>query len=98
MADWESAPLVGGGWESAPVVERRKAPRTASGLVESAQSGYQISAVGLIARGALPDLKLDPHHSKWYERAAATAGQILPDIVPFMIPGALVGGTVGAAG
>lgn len=68
--------------------------RTASGVVESLQAGWQGSATGLAVRGKLPSVTLDPHHAKWYEKLASTTAQTISEL-PEMVAGGLV---VGAAG
>lgn len=87
-------PLPGG--NDAPwMVERRSQPRKASGVVDAIRAGYQGSVPGLIDRGKMPDVVLDPEHSKWYERLAATGTQMFNE-VPEMVLGAIGGGAAGA--
>lgn len=102
MAGWEDAPLLAaagpapGSWESAPIVQPRST-RSAAGILDAIQAGYQGSATGLAIRGQLPDVVLDAHHSKWYEKASAGFAQVVSEL-PEMAVGAYVGGTAGAAG
>lgn len=70
--------------------------KVASGIGEAWQAGYQGSATGLALRGKLPDVVLDAHHSKWYEKLVASAGQMVSE-VPEMIAGAVAGGAAGTA-
>lgn len=65
--------------------------RTGSGVLDAIQSGYQGSATGMILRGDLPTVTLDPHHAKWYERALSQAAGVLSDI-----PEMALGGTASA--
>jgi len=71
-------------------------PRVATGALEHLQAGYQGSAVGLAWRGRLPDLFMDPEHSKWWERALSGGAQVVSEL-PLMIPGAIAGGAAGGA-
>lgn len=97
------------GWQDDPITEARVAPekapwendpitgaRTASGVLDAIQAGYQGSATGLAVRGKLPDVVLDPSHTKWYENALATTAQTASDI-PEMIAGGAVGAVAGTA-
>src|SRR6185436_12768357 len=68
-------------------------PHVAQGLGEAWQAGYQGSVGGLMDRGKLPDIVLDAHHSKWYEKLAAGASQIINEA-----PEMIAGGWAGAAG
>jgi len=70
-----------------------KPARTAEGMGDAFVSGVQGSSIGLLQRGALPDVVLDPHHAPWYQKLAAGAGQMIGDL-PAMIAGSA---TVGAA-
>ena len=100
---WEDAPLVTAtpakqSWESAPLVTPpTNQPHVADSLAEDAQAGWQGSATGLITRGKLPDVVLDPHHAKWYDKLITGATQMGAE-APLMIAGALGGGAAGAAG
>lgn len=69
------------------------AARAAHGPLEALQAGYQGSATGLALRGRLPDVVLDSQHSKWYEKALATIGQMGAEA-----PEMVVGGVLGAMG
>ena len=77
-----------------PIVSQ--APREPSGLLEHIQAGFQGSAPGLAWRGRLPDLVMNPEHSKWWERAAAGFAAVGAEL-PLMIGGALAGAPAGAA-
>jgi hypothetical protein len=98
MAELANAPWVerrsglpSAPWEAVP--ERRT--RTAAGVLDAIQAGYQGSATGLMVRGGLPDVVLDPSSATWYEKALNTAGQIIPEI-PLMAAGWMAGSAVGA--
>ena len=71
-------------------------PRTASGVLDSFQAGWQGSATGLALRGKLPDIVLDAHNAKWYEKALSSLGQMGAEL-PLMVAGAAVGTVGGAA-
>lgn len=71
-------------------------PKYASGVGEAIQAGYEGSATGLIARGELPSIQLNPDDSKWYERLAAGATQLVTE-APFEIAGAVGGALAGGA-
>lgn len=78
-------------------------PKEASTLAEDFQAGLQSSSGGLAVRGKMPDLVLGAEHSKWYDKLAASAGQIVGDLPAMAIGGlagaveGLPGGAVGAA-
>lgn len=96
---WEDAPIIAAAgqpeWMAAPIVSA--APRrTAEGVFEAIQAGYQGSATGLVIRGKLPDLFLDHSNSTWYEKALSSAGQIVSEL-PEMVVGGALGGGVGAS-
>jgi hypothetical protein len=97
---WQDDPIVSPGapepqpWEKDAVVYPAQ-KKIASGIPEAIQAGYQSSVPGLIDRGKLPDIVLDPQHSKWYERAAATASQMFHE-TPESLAGMLAGGAVGS--
>ncbi len=87
--------LVGGLVTAAQQASEPVQPtRTAHGVFEAAQAGYQASATGLLQRGRLPDIVLDPSHKKWYESAVSAAASTISDL-PEMIAG---GAAAGAAG
>lgn len=87
--------LVGGLITAAQqAAEPTQPTRTASGVWEAAQAGYQASATGLLQRGRLPNIVLDPSHKKWYESAVSAAASTISDL-PEMIAG---GAAAGAAG
>lgn len=99
---WEDAPITTPvkatkqSWEDAPITTPAAQPKAADGLLEDLQAGYQGSATGLAVRGKLPDIVLDPHHSKWYDRLTAGVGQLASE-APEMVAGAVMGTTAGAA-
>lgn len=68
----------------------------AHGAWNALVAGYQNSATGLTQRGRLPDVVLDPQHSKWWEKTLATAASTAADL-PEMAMGAAMGGVVGGA-
>lgn len=68
----------------------------ASGVIEAAQAGYESSALGLMQRGKLPDVQLDPTDSDWYERLAAGAAQMVSE-TPFGVVGAFGGAAAGGS-
>jgi hypothetical protein len=77
----------------APWVEAPQ-KRRAEGVLDAVQAGYQSSGTGLALRGKLPDVVLDPQHSKWYENLAATGAQFGSDIIQSgvgMVAGAAAG-------
>lgn len=78
-------------WENDQVLYQNS-PKAAQGVWEHMQAGWQSSATGLISRGKLPDIQLDPQHSKWYERLATGITQMGSDL-----PEMIVGGIGGAA-
>ena len=98
---WQDDPIVTPGapapqpWEKDAVVYPTQ-KKVASGVLEAAQSGYQSSVQGLASRGKLPDIQLDPTHSKWYERLAAGATQLAADF-PLMAAGGVAGAAAGTA-
>lgn len=88
---------MAGSQPAAPVAPRAAPPREASGVWDSFVAGYQGSATGMLLRGKLPDIVLDPHHSKWYERAlsgVATMASELPEMIAGTIAGSALGGAV----
>ena len=68
--------------------------RTAQTLGEEFQAGMQGSSAGLLIRGRLPDIVLDPQHIKWYDKLAAGTGQLMGDL-PAMAAGAAAAGAIG---
>jgi len=76
--------------------DRRKQPRIASTFSEAVDAGYQGSTRGLIARGRMPDIVLDPQHAKWWQSLASSAAQMVSEL-PEMIGGAAAGAPAGAA-
>jgi hypothetical protein len=87
-------------WDNDPIVyspsDSGYHPKAASSLLDYAQAGWQGSATGLWIRGKLPDVVLDPQHSKWYEKLAASATQMASEL-PEMITGGLAGAAAGGA-
>lgn len=76
------------------------APRTASGLLEHAQAGFQQSVIGLGWRRKLPELVMDPQTAGWLERLATGVTQVASDLaimIPAGMKGAAVGGAAGTA-
>src|SRR6267378_6413143 len=74
--------------------------REGKGVWDALVAGYQSSATGLLARGKLPDVVLDPHHASWYESALSTASSIvadLPEAIGGSVAGSVVGGALGTA-
>src|SRR6267378_1420355 len=82
-------------WEQDEVVQPRHA-RTAASLLDSIRAGYQGSATGLVMRGRLPDVVLDPEHSRWYDRVLAAGSQMGSDAL-LMGAGGIAGGIAGTA-
>src|SRR5690348_17054281 len=72
-------------------------PHFSQGLKEDVASGYQSSATGLLASGKMPDIVLDPHHAKWYDKALSGIGEVGSDI-PEMAAGGAVGSLAGPLG
>lgn len=77
-------------------LDQMRQPRAAQGVGEAIQAGYQGSATGLAIRGKLPEIQLDPTNSKWYERLAASASQLVSE-APMMVAGAIGGSATGTA-
>ena len=71
-------------------------PRAAVGLVENITAGLQASVPVLAYRKKLPELFMDPEHSKWWERLAGGLAQVVPDL-SIMIPGGMVGAAAGSS-
>lgn len=91
------APPQEGNWLDAYPLAPSQGPREAVGTLEHLQAGLQGSVVGMLWRGKLPDLIMNPEHAKWWERAATGIGAIAPDIVPIMMPAGAIGTARGAA-
>lgn len=89
------APVAKQPWENDPVIFQN-GPRAADGVFEHMKAGLQSSVAGLALRGKLPDVQVDPSHSKWYESLATGAAQMVADL-PVMIAGGVVGGVAGGA-
>jgi len=68
--------------------------RVGSGMADAFRAGLEGSSGGLLARGHLPDVVLDPQNAKWYEKLASGAGSLIGD-APAMVGGFLVGGAAG---
>jgi hypothetical protein len=105
---WQDDPIISPApgasqpWEKDPILHAAPGynPRVANGILDSIEAGFQGSATGLFVRGKLPDVVLDPHHNKWYEKLAASATQMgseLPEMVVGGAAGAAVGGAAGSA-
>lgn len=71
-------------------------PKVAKTFWEAASAGNQMSVTGLISRGRMPDIVLDPKYAPWYHHLAAGGAQILGDL-PVMAAGAEVGAIGGGA-
>jgi GNAT superfamily N-acetyltransferase len=91
-----AAPAAKQPWENDAIVAPAAGPRVASGIGEAWQAGYQGSIPGLVDRGKLPDIVLDPHHSTWYEKLTASASHMVNEL-PEMMAGAAAGAPAGAA-
>lgn len=82
-------------WQNDPVV----APaQQAQGIGQSFKAGLESSSTGLMYRGKLPDITLDPSHASWYEKLAEGAGQTLGDLPEMAVGaagGSMIGGRVG---
>ncbi|HEX3139206.1 MAG TPA: hypothetical protein VHQ87_04085, partial [Rhizobacter sp.] len=90
-----AAPVAKQPWENDAIVAPAPGPRVASGIGDAWTAGYQGSLAGLADRNKLPDVVLDPHHAKWYEKLVAGASQMVNE-GPEMIGGAVAGGAGGA--
>ena len=100
---WQDAPLVetptlpaAPKWAEAPLIEGGTAAQPAVGLSENIQAGLQGSAIGLMVRGKLPDLVMDPVNAAWWERLAAGVSGVAADL-PIMIPAGAKGAAAGTA-
>lgn len=71
-------------------------PREGHGVWDAAVAGWQGSVPGLVDRGRLPDIVLNPEHAKWYERAIANVSQTVNEL-PEMLAGTVAGGAAGGA-
>jgi len=65
--------------------------RVADGVADAWTAGLQGSSSALLVRGKLPDVVLDAHNAKWYEKLAAGAGQIVGDLPVMVGAGAAAG-------
>jgi hypothetical protein len=72
------------------------APREGHGPWDAVVAGYQGAGTGLLVRGKLPNVVLDPQHAKWYENALETLSGIVSDL-PQSIAGAIAGSAAGTA-
>lgn len=95
VAPWENDPVLFDA-KGAPQANMLAQPKEASGIMQAIEAGAESSVAGLMYRGKLPDVELDPQHSHWYERAAQGATQMALDL-PFMVAGAVAGGAAGGA-
>ncbi len=68
--------------------------RTAHGAWDDLVAGFQGSATGLMLRGKLPDVVLDPSDAKWYDKALSGAAGTVSDL-PEMAAGFSLGGAAG---
>ena len=68
--------------------------REAHGFIQAGEAGYEASVTGLVTRGMLPEVVLDPHHAKWFEKLASGIGQLAGDF-PAMIGGGALAGFAG---
>ena len=66
-------------------------PRVANGLWDAAVAGFEGSATGLALRGKLPDVVLDPQHSKWLERLTSSATGLVSELPEMVVGGAAAG-------
>lgn len=89
------APMGKAPWEQDEIIAPAQR-KIASGISEAWSAGYQGSLAGLADRGKMPDIVLDPHQSKWYERLTAGVSQMVNE-GPEMLVGALAGGAAGSA-
>lgn len=71
-------------------------PEEANGPWQAFLSGLQSSSTGLLVRGKLPDVQIDPQHAKWYEKVSEFGGQLIGD-APESVAGFIGGGIAGAA-
>ena len=98
---WEDDPIIKAAnqgtapWETDPIV--KPAARIAESPWEDVLAGTQASSGGLLYRGRLPDIVLDPHHAQWYDKALAGVGSIAGD-VPAMAVGGAAGSVAGPIG
>ena len=85
---------------SAQPAAGRQIARQGSGVWDSLVAGGQRSGSGLLIRGKLPDIVLDPHHAKWYENALASGAEIGSDLIQAIagtVAGTALGGAAGTA-
>ena len=105
---WQDDPIVAPAapttakapWESDPVAYPAE-PSLTGRISRAWTAGYQGSVAGLVDRGRLPDVVLDPQHSKWYERAVSGLSQIVnegPESIAGAVVGGMAGGTAGPLG
>jgi hypothetical protein len=84
-APWIMPELPDAPWISQP-------EHKTGGAWNAFRTGVERSGTGLLLRGRLPNIELDPHHAKWYENALASVGEIGADIGQTIIGG--VAGTI----
>lgn len=80
---------------AAPQQQSANVPRGARTIWDDIVAGYQGSATGLLQRGKLPDVVLDPSHAKWYDNALAGASSVVSEL-PEMVAGGIQGGLIGS--
>lgn len=68
--------------------------RTAHGFWQAEEAGFQGGSGGLLMRGRLPDVVLDPSHKSWAESAGHMLGQTISDL-PAMALGMSAGAAAG---
>lgn len=94
-----SQPTGGGGsltYLNDAVAQPPQPKREVSGVWDSLVYGSESSATRLMTRGKMPDLVLDPHHSKWYEEALSGLAGVATDL-PLMMASAIPAGLGGTA-
>lgn len=69
--------------------------KEADGFIESFEAGFQMSTMGLLARGKRPDIFVSENSGMFY-RIAEQIGTLVGDI-PAMIAGGVAGGVAGGA-
>ncbi len=88
-------------WDNDPILATADqlsevGPKAASGLIESTQSGWQQSNIGMGWRGKLPDIFADPKSQSFWEGLSTAAGTLAGDL-PSMIIGGVAGAPLGVA-
>lgn len=67
-------------------------------LNDAFQAGFQASNIGLLGRGKLPDVYLDPHHATRLQKAAQGMGQIAGDLPTMILAGLGIGAVTAETG